>query len=408
MAIFPSTWYNVCFGLEPPCLCIPPAGMWGAHILAATTQHCHAGCSQKEACVAARAQKGILRWALGYGTLLLSMDLLLAVVRLMGRPASGSSLYPCLAAAQRQSSSLHFFHCFLSCCFYPVSPAHTLCLQAPQALGNFCRKLRPLPHTLLLLMGFLSDSLPESMPGCGSGVPRQDWRVPTLRPLNPRAEQSWYEKAALGDAVRRYEHGYQARIRSDASSLFGDEPAGPYWEYYQSGWDSWQGIRYWECEERGICVPVFLGIFLLDFCWAAIRCLGGTCASRALCAFCSTSQESLGDGSNGHLIKFVHWKLFCFARNPQLQRDSTTWWLRWSTGWFPHLSVRLVQVKIIRLAAFCLPKVMSGRLAVTRNGGRKSFHVVNACREDLLALEICRLDSLPVSVHQCWCDLRWY
>lgn len=304
MAIFPSTWYNVCFGLEPPCLCIPPAGMWGAHILAATTQHCHAGCSQKEACVAARAQKGILQWALGYGTLLLSMDLLLAVVR----PASGSSLYPCLAAAQRQSSSLHFFHCFLSCCFYPVSPAHTLCLQAPQALGNFCRKLRPLPHTLLLLMGFLSDSLPESMPGCGSGVPRQDWRVPTLRPLNPRAEQSWYEKAALGDAVRRYEHGYQARIRSDASSLFGDEPAGPYWEYYQSGWDSWQGIRYWECEERGICVPVFLGIFLLDFCWAAICCLGGT-----------------------HVLPELYVHSAAHLRSP-LEMGSTATWLNSCTG----------------------------------------------------------------------------
>lgn len=70
--------------------------------------------------------------------------------------------------------------------------------------------------------------------------------------------------------------------------------------------------------------------------------------------------------------------------------------------WFPHLSVRLVtvQVKIIQLTAFCLPKIVSGRLAVTRNGGHKSFHVVNVCKEDLLALEIYRLGSLSVSVRQ--------
>lgn len=160
--------------------------------------------------------------------------------------------------------------------------------------------------------------------------------------------------------------------------------------------------------ERDLCPSVFRDISVGLLLSSHLLPWWHSCASRALCSFCSTSQESLGDGINSHLIKFVHWKLFCFARNPQLQRDSTTWWLCWSTGWFPHLSVRLVQVKIIRLAAFCLPKVMSGRLAVTRNGGRKSFHVVNACREDLLALEICRLDSLPVSVHQCWCDLRWY
>jgi len=60
--------------------------------------------------------------------------------------------------------------------------------------------------------------------------------------------------------------------------------------------------------------------------------------------------------------------------------------------------VRLVTVKIIQLTAFSLSKITSGRLAVTKNGAGKSFYVVDMCKEDLLALEIYRLDGLSVSV----------
>lgn len=50
---------------------------------------------------------------------------------------------------------------------------------------------------------------------------------------------------------------------------------------------------------------------------------------------------------------------------------------------------------------------MSGKLAVSGNQGDKSFIAVNVCVEDLVALEIHRLDSLSASVHTFSCDLRW-
>lgn len=109
-------------------------------------------------------------------------------------------------------------------------------------------------------------------------------------------------------------------------------------------------------------------------------------------------RSPLGMGATATWLNLMHWKLFCLARNLQLQHNSSTWWLCWSTGWFPHLSVRLVTVKIIQLTALSPSKITSGRLAVTKNGAGKSFYVVDMCKEDLLALEIYRLDGLSVSV----------